>query len=279
MCCLLFFSDQPPREGVQAKGARGAQYNAYYGMMNNPNTFALGLKDAPMAEPGCCLASGCGAACGFTACWARKKVLETYGGGVQDFVCFQNYVSRQECSAGRPCRTPSLGGHHTAHRPRASLWCQIGPCCCINPASFMPGSEAGLCIEGCCCPMISLSVARLHIMDVKRIQPDPCDWQIIAFSNALQCLSAIVNIIAIFVEQLRDAAEIIDLIADLVTLTVAGCMGAQVYHEVNKSNASGAVVQGQMPVAIAQPVMAQPVQPIAMARPVGAPPKAEEMER
>ena len=143
----------------------------------------------------------------------------------------------------------------------------------------MPGSEAGLCIEGCCCPMISLSVARLHIMDVKRIQPDPCDWQIIAFSNALQCLSAIVNIIAIFVEQLRDAAEIIDLIADLVTLTVAGCMGAQVYHEVNKSNASGAVVQGQMPVAIAQPVMAQPVQPIAMARPVGAPPKAEEMER
>merc|ERR1712118_265352 len=83
------------------------------------------------------------------------------------------------------------------------------------------GPELGLCLEGCCCPVFSISIARLHLMDSKRIRPDPWDYQIIAFSNCLQL-----------------ASYILDLIADLVTLSVAGCMGAQINHEI-KTDANG----------------------------------------
>ena len=53
-----------------------------------------GLKDAPCAEPGCCIASCCGAPFGCTACWARKAVLEKYHNGVPDFVCCQVRASK-----------------------------------------------------------------------------------------------------------------------------------------------------------------------------------------
>ena len=61
------------------------------------------------------------------------------------------------------------------------------------------GSMLGLILEGCCCPMFSLSIARIHLMDMKQVQPDPCDWQIIACSNCLQCIACILDIIAMFV--------------------------------------------------------------------------------
>merc|ERR1712167_108007 len=94
-------------------------------------------------------------------------------------------------------------------------------------------------LPGCCCfPILSISIARLHLMDSKRIRPDPWDYQIIAFSNCLQLASCILDIIAIFVEEAHEAANIVDLIADLVTLSVAGCMGAQINHEI-KTDANG----------------------------------------
>ena len=68
-----------------------------------------------------------------------------------------------------------------------------------------------------------------------QLRPDPCDYQLIHCSNALQCLSCIVSIVAIFVEELEEIAQIIDLIADLFTCSVAGCMGAQVHHEIKHS--------------------------------------------
>ena len=69
-------------------------------------------------------------------------------------------------------------------------------CCCFDAAGLCPGSEFGLCLEGFCCPVFSLSIARLHLMDTKRLRPDPMDYQIIAFANCLQCLSLIVDCIA-----------------------------------------------------------------------------------
>jgi len=172
---------------------------------NNPNVFALGLKDACCKEPACCLLSGLGMPCGFTACWARKAVLEKYAAGMDDYVCCQGYV---------------------------------GDCCCIKPATMCKGSAFGLCCEGCCCPALSLSIARLHMMDAKQVQPDPCDYKIICCSNALQCLACLFSILAIFVEQLREASEIINCIADLFLCSVGGCMGAQVHHEI-KLDADG----------------------------------------
>jgi len=101
-------------------------------------------------------------------------------------------------------------------------------------------------------------------MDAKRIRPDPWDYQIIAFSNCLQLASCILDIIAIFVEEAREAANIVDLIADLVTLSVAGCMGAQINHEI-KTDANGIK---EHPVVIGIPVAQG-----------GPTPAAEEMAR
>ena len=42
-------------------------------------------------------------------------------------------------------------------------------------------------------------------------------------ANCLQLASCVFDIVAIFDEGLRDAATILDLIADCVTLSVAGC--------------------------------------------------------
>ena len=98
------------------------------------------------------------------------------------------------------------------------------------------------------------------------------DWQIIQCSNFLQLLSCIIDIIAAFVPDLRDLALVIDLIADLFTLSVAGCMGAQVYHEI-KNDKDGVqhipVVQG-IPIAQSYPQVRQQ-SPRAWPLPMGLP--------
>jgi hypothetical protein len=148
----------------------------------------------------------------------------------------------------------------------------------------------GLYLEGCCCPVFSLSMARIHLMDKKQIRPDPMDYQIIGCSNCLQLISCVLDIVAMFVEQARDLAHIVDCIADLFTLSVAGCMGAQISHEIKK-DADGVVyavaegipiAQGALPTEHAPPgsLAAQDTmgQPVVVAQPVGAP-ESEEMER
>jgi hypothetical protein len=56
----------------------------------------------------------------------------------------------------------------------------------------------------------------MFVMDTRDIVPDPCDNRIIRFSNCMQCLSSILNCLAMCIEQLRDVAEIVDLIAGLI---------------------------------------------------------------
>jgi len=58
----------------------------------------------------------------------------------------------------------------------------------------------GLCLEGCLCPVFSLSMARIHMMDKKEIRPDPMDFQIIHCSNCLQLLACVLDIVAYFFE-------------------------------------------------------------------------------
>jgi len=204
--------------------------------MHNPHVFAVGLKDACCKEPCCCLGSAIGSPCGFTACYMRKAVLDKYHNGIEDFICCQGYV---------------------------------GACCCIDFKGCLPGSACGLCLEGCCCPIFSLSIARIHLMDKKQIRPDPCDWQIIWCSNCLQLLACILDIVAIFVDEAREAAQIVNCIADLVTFSVAGCMGAQIHHEIkkDKDQVTYIVAEG---VPVGQPAHQPHVR--------GAPP-VEEMDR
>ena len=172
-----------------------------------PNDFAASLATVGSLQPGCCILSCLGAPFGLTSCYMRKLVLESYHGGVPDFVCCQGYI-------------PGF--------------------CGINPPEFFPGSEVGLCLEGCCCPIFSLSIARIHMMDTKNIRPDPMDYQIIACANCLQLLACLCQCAALLDDNFQEAANLIDLIADIITLSVAGCMGAQIYHEVKTDpNARG----------------------------------------
>lgn len=205
-CC---FSDKPPNQ-VNSKGASGARGNALLEKQGYPNQFAVGLKDACCKDPCACCVSALFAPCGCTACYFRKAVLEKFGNGVDDYVCFQGYVPKM---------------------------------CCIDWPTCCQGSSIGLCCEGCCCPIFSISIARLHIMDAKQVQPDPMDWQIIAFANCCQLLSCFCDILACFMEEFRELAQIIDCIADTIMIIVAGCMGAQLNIELKATDANGVTPQ------------------------------------
>merc|ERR1711998_285316 len=102
----------------------------------------------------------------------------------------------------------------------------------------------------------------MHIMPVGRFGMGTGDWQIITCSNFLQLLSCIFNLLALFIEQLRDAAQILDCIADCFTLSVAGCMGAQVKHEIDKDK--NGIIYNAQPV---QMSMGQPAPLMANAAP------------
>merc|ERR1712232_388893 len=91
-----------------------------------------------------------------------------------------------------------------------------------------------LCCEVCCCHSCALSSTRFYIMDSYSIVSDPCDNRILRFNNFMQCLSLILSILAIFIEELRDTADIVRFIANLVYLIVSGCMTAQMHHELDE---------------------------------------------
>lgn len=250
--CL--FPDTPP-EKANAKGGKGASQTLYLNAQGNPNEFGLGLKDAACTDPGCCCIASLGAPCGFTACWARKAVLEKYDGGLANYVCFQNYIPTccKYCAPtrGRPQPAPHMCMYKAyctfiapIHAHSQSLPRSHPSAGCMDTSNKCKGNQVALCLEGACCPVFSLSIARIHMMDKKQIRPDPCDYQIIACSNFLQLISCVLDLIATFVEQLREASLILDCIADCFTLSVAGCMGAQIKHEISKDEAV-TVVMGQ----------------------------------
>ena len=80
---MCFFCPDTPPDKVQALGkgglgTRGQANEHMLGHANDPHQFAIGMKHVCQAEPGCCILSGIGAPCGFTACWARKASIARY---------------------------------------------------------------------------------------------------------------------------------------------------------------------------------------------------------
>ena len=57
-------------------------------------------------------------------------------------------------------------------------------------------------------------------------------------SNFMQMLSCFCHIAAIFVSELKECAEAVDCIADLVTMSVAGCMLVQIDAEIKDTQVS-----------------------------------------
>jgi len=106
--------------------------------------------------------------------------------------------------------------------------------CCFKAGSV--GDEGNQCcmvLEACCCLSCAVSASRMLVMDSRNIMPDPCDNRIIRFNNCIQLLSCICDIVACFVPEMRDLANLIDFIADCVFLTTQACMTAQTDFEMN----------------------------------------------
>ena len=104
--------------------------------------------------------------------------------------------------------------------------------------------RAGMCNEQSCpefclgvesviCLGPSISSSRLFVMDHYDLRPDPCDNQLIRFSNCLALLSCVCDILSIFHRDLRHLAHTIDLISNCVFYSTVGCMTSQVLAELN----------------------------------------------
>lgn len=170
----------------------GGKLDAYYA---NPNQFQIGMMEAPCKNPLWCLYGGI--CCPCAQFQVRKRALE---GHMENYVCCQGYFP------GCCCFKPGQCGE------------KDHPSCC-------------LCLEAFCCLSCAVSSSRMYVMDKYRVMPDPWDNRIIRFNNFLQLLSCICDLAAICIDELREFARILDLIAEIVFYTTVGCMTGQMVHE------------------------------------------------
>jgi len=202
---FCMFSDAPPSE-AKGKGSKGASQAKMIELKDNPNTFETNLCNAPSKNCPCCILGSCCAPCGFSACYTRDAALKAFGNGVEDYMCCQGYAPK---------------------------------CCCFTPGNMGDkGSCPCMICEGCCFPVLSISFTRIYVMEQINARPDPVDYQLIAFSNCMQMLSCICNILACVTQNdaIKQLADIIECIADIVTFSVAGCMVVQIEEEIKKKN-------------------------------------------
>ncbi|KAK7241545.1 proline-rich family protein [Aureococcus anophagefferens] len=205
--CLCFFARRPRRTPKPAASTpRPPQDDSPHendARGGRQNMFKTGMQDAPCKDPLACCCGGLPCFLPFTNCYMRHKALE---GNMDAYVCCQGYYDRCCFKAG------SIGD-------------QGNPCC--------------LALEGFCCLSCSLSSTRMYVMDKYDLQSDPCDRRIIRFNNCVQMLACICHLAAMFDPSFRDLANILDLIADIVFYTTAGCMHAQVHYELTEREKSG----------------------------------------
>jgi len=172
---------------------------------NGTNKFQLSMSDAPCkGQPTCCISFLCPTC---MVCYARYQALD------QDetkYRCCQGYFDGACCGA----------------------W-KSGNCCeetCPLPCMFL---------EACICLGPSISTSRMYQMDRFDIQSDSCDRRIIRFSNCMQMLSCICWVAAIIDDNFRQAAIILDRIADCVFYSTVACQVSQVLKEADHQRQFG----------------------------------------
>jgi hypothetical protein len=81
--------------------------------------------------------------------------------------------------------------------------------CCFKAGSCGEEScpELCLCCESCICNGLAVSASRMYVMEKYDLQMDPCDYRLIRINNCLQILACICDILAIFIEQIRELAR------------------------------------------------------------------------
>jgi len=238
---------------------RGGAYGKFH---NHREKFQISMGDAPIKNCGACCLGGCPLTFICMQHHMRYKVLNHIapGSGWDNYICCQGYAP---------------------------------PCCCFQPGACCEKDipRTCMCVETCCCPGAAVSATRFVMMEQYMFMADECDNRLIRFNNCIQILSCICHIAAIFNRNFEQLAQIIDLIADIVFFSTAGCMTAQVDYEVNYRNTlGGAGVLPGGPPPINSPIIGGAIptatvvgvaQPAGAAPPpyVGAPAEPESMDR
>ena len=118
----------------------------------------------------------------------------------------------------------------------------FGGCCCLQPGNC--GEQCCpcpcMCLESVCCPGLAVSATSLVIREHYRLGLDKDDIRLIRCSNCLQVLACCCYLAACLTdsEEVDCAAHVTGWLADIVFCSVAGCMTAQVHHEMVKRNRS-----------------------------------------
>ncbi|KAJ9453825.1 hypothetical protein DIPPA_26291 [Diplonema papillatum] len=171
-----------------------------------PNQWRVPLKEAACKDPiSCCFGFFCSEC---AACALRKKVLSARNEWPQGYKCCQGTV---------------------------------GPMCCFKPGEMgeADNAMACLCLEGFFCTGCSTSASYIYTMQAYQLENDPYYNKFVRFSNAMQMLACLCSLAAMFIQDLRDAAQCIRLIADFVFRTLMGCINAQVNHEIDYQLSAG----------------------------------------
>jgi hypothetical protein len=113
-----------------------------------------------------------------------------------------NYVLRSEALEGDMTKYKCCQGYYD--------------CMCFKAGACGDSGNVGCAAcEMVCCMGPAVSSSRMLVMDTRDIIPDPCDNRIIRFSNCMQLLACVCQLLACFFEELREAAQIIDCIAGM----------------------------------------------------------------
>ena len=126
----------------------------------------------------------------------RRKILD---GDMTKYSCFRKRSMLNCWTLSPPC-----------YKIQSSFSAEgYSDFCCIRAGSCGEQNCPNFCafVEGCCCNCIAVSVNRTYLMDQYDLSSDPCDYRLIRINNCLQMLSCVCNLLALFVEDLRELAR------------------------------------------------------------------------
>jgi hypothetical protein len=124
------------------------------------------------------------------------------------------------------------------------ICCQgmFGGCCCIQPGNLCESTcpVPCMCLEACLCPGPAVSATSNVIRERYSLGLDEDDVRLIRCSNCLFYFSVLLSCVAMCTDCEADdmLANIVNCVADVVFLSVGGCMTAQVHREMKIRNLS-----------------------------------------
>jgi hypothetical protein len=132
-----------------------------------------------------------------------------------------------------------------AHARCAPAHTRAGRCCESKCPAFCLGMET------VCCFSLSVQTTRYMIQDELRIHTTKCDNCLIITMIVLEYIACVLHIVACIVgsEELRQAAQIVQIIADVMWCTVCACMQTQHKVEMDQRDTNPGAYTGAPPMA------------------------------